>query len=105
MSNDWSINEDIFAVLKKKFRSQDMVNLEKTRWHVYYLFDYVKPKLYDKYDDESINRSKEIWKFKLGVDCFLNMSFKFNYVGTFDEQLQELQYYLIKINRGKFPHL
>ena len=52
-----------------------MVNLEKTRWHVYYLFDYVKPKLYDKYDDKSINRSKEIWKFK-NFDVDANEYFK-----------------------------
>ena len=41
-----------------------MVHLEKTRWHVYYLYDYVKPDLYDKYDNESIERSKKIWAFK-----------------------------------------
>ena len=89
MSNDWSINEDIFAVLKKKFRSQDMVNLEKTRWHVYYLFDYVKPKLYDKYDDESINRSKEIWKFK-NFDVDANEYFKNEIINGIDRILTNI---------------
>lgn len=63
-----------------------MVNLNRTKWGVNYLHDYIPPKKWDEYgNSESIDLSKKIWEYK---------NFEDDAMDFFTQQLMEAIAYL-----------